>query len=119
MKRYNVIIPAALLLFGLINGCTPVVVKTQDNAIKKDTYTFTSVKLPAEPKRPFPTVNVDYDNHSRMIFFDFNTGIQKTVDSDAWDIAIVVGDTPDNIPTGSTASAPKAIYAVTNSGDYG
>ena len=119
MKRHILITLPMLLLFGLISGCTPVVVKTQDNAIKKDTYTFTSVKLPAEPKRPFPTVNVDYDNHNRMIFFDFNTGIQKTVDSDAWDIAIVVGDTPDNIPTGSTASAPKAIYAVTNSGDYG
>ena len=118
MKRYNVIIPAALLLFGLINGCTPILVKTQDT-IKKDPYTFTSTPLPVEPKTPFPTANVDYDNHSRMIFFDFNTGIQKTVDSDAWDIAIVVGDTPDNIPTGSTASAPKAIYAVTNSGDYG
>lgn len=120
MKRYNVIIPAALLLFGLINGCTPILVKTQDT-IKKDSYAFTSTPLPVEPKTPFPTANVDYDNHNRMIFFDCTNGKMKTIDSDAWDIAIAVGDVPDSfrLPDGSTSSAPKAIYAVTNSGDYG
>ena len=120
MKRYNTIIPAALLLFGLINGCTPILVKTQ-NTIKKDSYAFTSTPLPVEPKTPFPTANVDYDNHNRMIFFDCITGNMQTVDSTAWDIAIAVGDVPDSfrLPDGSTSSAPKAIYTVTNSGDYG
>lgn len=124
MKRYTLIMPLALLIsifgltMGLLNSCTPILVKTKDN-IKKDSYTFTSNRLPVEPKKPFPTANVDYDNHNRMIFFNFNTGEMQTIDSTAWDIAIVVGDTPDTVPTGSTLPAPEKIYTVTNSGDYG
>lgn len=124
MKRYTLIMPLALLIsifgltMGLLNSCTPILVKTKDN-IKKDSYTFTSNQLPVEPKKPFPTANVDYDNHNRMIFFNFNTGEMQTIDSTAWDIAIVVGDTADTVPTGSPLPAPEAIYTVTNSGDYG
>ena len=124
MKRYTLIMPLALLIsifgltMGLLNSCTPILVKTKDN-IKKDSYTFTSNQLPVEPKKPFPTANVDYDNHNRMIFFNFNTGEMQTIDSTAWDIAIVVGNTPDTVPTGSTLPAPEKIYTVTNSGDYG
>ena len=122
MKRYTLLMQVTLLfgLYGLLNSCTPVVVKTQDT-IKKDAYTFTATPLPVEPKKPFPTANVDYDNHNRMIFFDCITGNMQTVDSTAWDIAIAVGDTPDRfrLPNGSTSPAPEKIYAITNSGDYG
>lgn len=124
MKRYTLIMPAALvisiagLLTVLLTSCTPVVVKTQDT-VKKDTYTFTDIQLPAQPKEPFPTANVDYDNHNRMVFFNFITGKMQTIDSTAWDIAIAVGDTPDTAPNGSALPSTETIYTVTNSGDYG
>jgi len=120
MKRYIFLILQGLLisLFGLITGCTPVLVKTKDN-VNKDIYTFTSDQLPVEPKKPFPTANVDYDKHNRMVFFNFNTGTMQTINNTVWDIAIAVGDTSDTAPSGSALSAPDKIYTVTNSGDYG
>lgn len=120
MKRYIFLILQGLLisLFGLITGCTPILVKTKDN-VNKDIYTFTSDQLPVEPKKPFPTANVDYDKHNRMVFFNFNTGTMQTINNTVWDIAIAVGDTSDTAPSGSALSAPDKIYTVTNSGDYG
>ena len=107
MKRYIFLILQGLLisLFGLITGCTPVLVKTKDN-VNKDIYTFTSDQLPVEPKKPFPTANVDYDKHNRMVFFNFNTGTMQTINNTVWDIAIAVGDTSDTAPSGSALSAP-------------
>ena len=118
MKRYVLLILLVIGISGLINSCSPTIVEQPKKYIK-DNYTFTSIALPVSPKKPFPAAAVDYDNHNRMVFFNFKTGEMQTVDSTAWDIAIAVGDTPDPLPGHSALPSPERIYTVTNSGDYG
>lgn len=113
IKQYRIVSVAVCVCTALfvLNSCDPIIVKTDKNYIQ-DSYERTNISLPAKHVEPFPVANVDYDHANCMVFFDFENGKQWSVKNTVWDIAIVVEDPADS-------GGSSAVYAVTNSGDYG